>query len=79
MRRVVDQANQKSQTNKNENHEKERKDPFCSEIPEWVQEFRQNLVDKRVLECRDSHACSSREPSLEPMLTRSADLGKHSV
>ena len=65
--------------NKNEDHEKERRDPFCSEIPEWLQEFRENLVDDRVPECRDSHASSSREPSLEPMPTRSADFGKHSV
>ena len=34
--------------NKNEDHELERRDPFCSEIPEWLQEFRENLVDDRV-------------------------------
>ena len=33
----------------------------------------------RVLERRDSHASSSHEQSLEPTLTRSVDLGKHSV
>ena len=33
----------------------------------------------RVPERRDSHASSSHEPSLEPTLTRSVDLGKHSV
>ena len=37
----------------------------------------ENLVDDRVPECRDSHASSSHEPSLEPM--RSVDLGNHSV
>ena len=42
--------------NKSEDHEKERGDPFCSEIPEWLQEFRENLVDDRVPEHRDSHA-----------------------
>ena len=31
--------------NKNDDHEKERGDPFCSEIPEWLQEFRENLVE----------------------------------
>ena len=31
--------------NKNEDHELERRDPFCSEMPEWLQEFRENLVD----------------------------------
>ena len=40
--------------NKNEGHELERRDPFCSEIPEWLQEFRENLVDDRVPERRDS-------------------------
>ena len=63
--------------NKNEDHEKEWGDPFCSEIPEWLQEFRENLVDDRVPEHGDYHASSSHEASLEPM--RSADLGKHSV
>ena len=57
----------------------ERGDPLFAEIPEWLQEFRENLVDDRVLERRDSHACSSHEQSLEPMPSRSADLGKHSV
>ena len=61
-----------SKPDKNENHEKERDDPLCSEILEWLQEFRGNLVDDRVLERRDSHASSSHEPSLEP--TRSVDL-----
>ena len=69
----------KSKSNKNEDHEKERGDPCCSEIPEWLQEFRENLVDDRVPQHRDSHASSSHEPSLEPTPTRSADLGKHSV
>ena len=50
-----------------------------SEIPEWLQEFRENLVDDRVPECRDSHASSSDEASLEPMFKRRAVLGKHSV
>ena len=49
------------------------------DIPEWLQEFRENLVDDRVPERRDSHASSSHEPSLEPPPTRNVDLGKHSV
>ena len=65
--------------NKNENHSKKQGDPLCSDIPEWLQESRENLVDDRVSECRDSHASSSREPSLEPMPKRSVDLCKHSV
>ena len=36
-------------------------------------------MDDRVPECRDSHASFSHEPSLEPTLARSVDLGKHSV
>ena len=65
--------------NKNENHEQVRRDPLYSDIPEWLQEFRENLVDDRVPERRDSHASSSHEPSLEPTPTRSVDLGKHSI
>ena len=65
--------------NKNENHEQVRGDPYDSDIPEWLQDFRENLVDDRVLERRDSHASSSHELSLEPMPARSVDLGKHSV
>ena len=60
-----------------ENHEQVRGDPYYSDKPELLQDFRENLVDDRVLEHRDSHASSSLESSLEP--TRSVDLGKHSV
>ena len=35
--------------NKNEDHDLERGDPWCSDVPEWLQEFRENLV-KRVPE-----------------------------
>ena len=50
-----------------------------SDIPEWLQEFKENLVDDRVPERRDSHASSSHEPSLEPTSARSVDWDKHSV
>ena len=53
--------------------------PLSSEIPEWLQEFRENLVDERVPEQRDSHASSSHEVSLEPTSKKSEDSGKHSV
>ena len=53
--------------------------PLCSDIPEWLQGFRKNLVDERVPEYRDSHASSSHEASLEPTTKRREDLGKHSV
>ena len=36
-------------------------------------------MDDRVPQHRDFHASSSHESSLEPTLTRSVDLGKHSV
>ena len=44
---------------KNETHEQVRGDPYYSDIPEWLQDFRENLVDDRVPERRDSHASSS--------------------
>ena len=50
-----------------------------SEIPEWLQEFRENLVDDEIPERGDSHASSSHEVSLEPTSKRREDLGKHSV
>ena len=58
---------------------KERGDLLNSDIPEWLEEFRENLVNDGVPEHRDSHANSSHELSLEPTSTRSEDLGKHSV
>ena len=58
---------------------KNGEDPCHSDILEWLQEFRENLVDDRVPEHRDSHASSSHEPSLGPTPARSADLDKHSV
>ena len=50
-----------------------------SEILEWLQEFREILVDDKVPEHRDSHASSSHEVSLEPTTKRREDLGNHSV
>ena len=42
----------------------ERCNPFCSEIPEWLQKFRENLVDDEIPVHGDSHASSSHEASL---------------
>ena len=67
----------KGQPNKNEDHDLGRRDLLNSDIPERLQEFRENLVDDRVPLHGDSHAGSSHEPSLEHV--RSAELGKHSV
>ena len=50
-----------------------------SEIPEWLQEFRENLVDDEIPVQGDSHASSSHEASLEPTTKRREDLGKHNV
>ena len=80
------QANQKfPKTNKKETMI-ERGNPLSadsgrasSEIPEWLQEFRENLMDDEVPERRDSHASSSHELSLEPTFKRREDLGKHSA
>ena len=53
--------------------------PSNSEIPEWLQEFREILVDDDIPVHGDSHASSSHEASLEPTFKRREDLGKHSV
>ena len=58
---------------------RERRDPLCSEIQEWLQEFREMLVDEEVPERRDSHASSSHEVSPEPTFKRREDLCKHNV
>ena len=57
----------------------ERSNPLNSEIPEWLQEFRENLVDDEIPVHGGSHASSSHEASLEPTFKRREDLGKHSV
>ena len=43
-----------SKINKNEDHAHERGDPSYSKIPEWLQEFKESLVDGSVSEHRDS-------------------------
>ena len=57
----------------------ERGNSLNSEIPEWLQEFRENLVDDEIPVHGDSHASSSHESSSEPTTKRREDLGKHSV
>ena len=49
------------------------------EIPECLQEFRENLVDDEIPLQGGSHASSSHEASLEPIFKRREDLGQHSV
>ena len=75
------QANKNPKTNKKETTIT-RGDPLCSdnsEIPEWLQEFRENLVDDEIPLQEGSHASSSHEASFEPIATRREDLGKHNV
>ena len=72
------QANKIPKTNKKESTT-ERSDPLDSEIPEWLQEFKENLVDDEIPVHRDSHASSSHEVSSEPTSKRREELGKHSV
>ena len=72
------QANKIPKTNQKETTI-ERSNPLDSEIPEWLQEFRENLVDDEIPVHGDSHASSSHEASLEPTTKRREDLGKHSV
>ena len=60
----------------------ERGDPLCSvdsEIPEWLQEFRENLVDDEIPLQGGSHASSSHEVSSEPIAVRREDLREHDV
>ena len=72
------QANEIPKTNKKETAI-ERGNPCDSEIPEWLQEFRENLVDDEIPIQGGSHVSSSHEVSLEPTSERREDLGKHSV
>ena len=71
------EANKIPKTNKKETAI-ERSNPLDSEIPEWLQEFRENLVDDEIPLQGGSHASSSHEVSLEPIFKRREDLGKHS-
>ena len=72
------QANQTPKPNEKETTI-ERGNPCDSEIPEWLQEFRENLVDDEIPLQGGSHASSSHEVSLEPTTKRREDLGKHNV
>ena len=75
---VETQANEIPKSNKKETTI-ERRNPCDSEIPEWLQEFRENLVDDEIPLQGGSHASSSHEASSEPTTKRREDLGKHNV
>ena len=83
---VDDGSGQPDETQENKNPKTnnkettiERGNSLNSEIPEWLQEFRGNLVDDEIPVHGGSHASSSQEASLEPTTKRREDLGKHSV
>ena len=73
------QANKTPKTNKKETAIERGNPCGDSEIPEWLQEFREILVEDEIPLQGDSHACSSHEASVEPILKRREDLCKHSV
>ena len=70
------QANRNPKPNKKESKKKQI-DSMFSEILEWLQEFRENLVDDEIPLQGGSHASSSHEASLEPITKRREDLGKN--
>ena len=73
------QANKIPKPNKKETTIERRNPCGDSEIPEWLQEFREILVDDEIPLQGGSHASSSHEVSLEPTTKRREDFGKHSV
>ena len=84
---VDDRSGRPDETQANKNLKPNKKETtiercnLCddSEIPEWLQEFRDNLVDDEIPLQGGSHANSSHEASLEPIAKRREDLGKHNV
>ena len=76
---VETQANQTPKSNKKETTIERWNLCDDSEIPEWLQEFRENVVDDEIPLQGGSHASSSHEASFEPTTKRREDLGKHNV
>ena len=76
---VETQANKNPKTNKKETTIERGNLCDDPEIPEWLQEFRENLVDDEIPLQGGSHASSSHEVSLQLTPTRREDLGKYSV
>ena len=65
----------KTQNQIKKESKKEQSDSLCSEIQEWLQEFRENLVDDEIPVHGDSHASSSHEVSLEPIFKETWGFG----
>ena len=76
---VETQANQIPKTNKKETTIERGNLCDDPEIPEWLQEFMENLMDDEIPLQGGSHASSSHEASLEPTTKRREELGKHNV
>ena len=73
------QANPIPETKKKETPIEQGNPCVDLEIPEWLQEFRENLVDDEIPLQGGSHASFSYEASLEPITKRREELGKHNV
>ena len=76
---LLTKPTQNPKPNKNEDHDTEWSDLLNSDIPEWLQEFRENLVDDRVPERRDSHAISSHEQIFRAYACEKCGFGVNSV
>ena len=83
---VGDGSGQPDETQVNKNPKLNKKETTIdrgnslnSEIPEWLQEFRDIFVDDEIPLQGGSHTSSSHEASLETTTKRHQDFGKHSV
>ena len=76
---VEPQGNVMPKTNKKETPVERGNLCGDSEIPVWLQEIKEILVDDEIPLQGGSHASSFHEASLEPTTKRRGDLGKHSV
>ena len=75
-RRPVARTNRDGKNKKNEDTEPARRNPL-HDLPEWSEEFTENLVDERVPEHTDAPASSSHKSALEPL--RKMVSGKHCI
>ena len=73
------QANNNPKPNKKETTIERGNPCGDSEIPEWLQEFREILVDDEIPLQGGSHASSSHEASSEPTTKRREDWREHNV
>ena len=76
---VENQANQIPKTSKKETTIERGNLCDDPEIPEWLQEFRENLVDDEIPLQGGSHASSSHEAFLAQTTQRREDLGEQNV